>query len=190
MGIVSFGYGGCASAQYQDVYVNVAAYSDWITAYVNGASCQPSGEANVDTAGSGTDPDDEEEPADVDVLLDCFTTVLDMVQGFLGGGNGKGGGNNDKDDNKGGGNDAKGDEGEKNQGGKGTFLRTFLYGEDLQPGGEHPGFVGSVTNLWNGIRGSSAEELGDNAETLGKALGVPDRMDEMDEATENNDGGR
>ena len=36
VGIVSFGYGGCAS-QYQDVYTKVSTYSDWIQEQVESA---------------------------------------------------------------------------------------------------------------------------------------------------------
>lgn len=54
VGIVSFGYGGCASSTYQDVYVNVATFSDWITSYVEGDNCKPATTSDSSGGGSGS----------------------------------------------------------------------------------------------------------------------------------------
>ena len=133
VGIVSFGYGGCASSQYQDVYVNVAEYSEWIQAYADGEDCKPSEASGLpDSAGTETNgddavSDDDAAPSDFDSLLDCFTTVLDLVTTLLGG-DAKGGANNDKDDNKG------GDKNEENK--NGITVGTILWGSDGRAGKE------------------------------------------------------
>lgn len=61
VGIVSFGYGGCASAAYQDVYSNVANFAPWIANYVAGEKCKPfDGTTDVpqdDTTDTNTDTD-------------------------------------------------------------------------------------------------------------------------------------
>jgi len=54
VGIVSFGYGGCASSAYQDVYVNVATFSDWIASYVEGDNCKPATTSDSSGSGSGS----------------------------------------------------------------------------------------------------------------------------------------
>ena len=38
VGVVSFGYGGCASS-YQDVYAKVSTYAEWIESEVNSTFC-------------------------------------------------------------------------------------------------------------------------------------------------------
>jgi hypothetical protein len=105
VGIVSFGYGGCASNEYQDVYVNIAAFSDWIDKYALGEDCQPFEGDLPDTTDTPvpttlnpdtTDPDtgtegedvgeETEEPSDLDAFLDCFTTVYKLVQNLMGDG--------------------------------------------------------------------------------------------------------
>ena len=44
VGVVSFGYGGCAS-DYQDVYAKVSTYVDWIREQMEDDYC-PAGQAN------------------------------------------------------------------------------------------------------------------------------------------------
>lgn len=131
VGIVSFGYGGCASNNFQDVYVNVANFAPWIRSYVNGEECRPGEDVTTDTdvdtdtpandgqEGDNTDFEDpvgadgtiasnetdttdaptvnadevesDDEASDLDALLDCFQTVLELVQNVLGLTNDKGG---------------------------------------------------------------------------------------------------
>ena len=116
VGIVSFGYGGCASSSYQDVYTNVAAFAPWIESYANGEKCKPSVDIAIEDDAAGDDnkddnkednadeetPGDEdtgvdevegddaaaddEEVSDLDAFLDCFMTVYELVQSALGGG--------------------------------------------------------------------------------------------------------
>jgi transcription elongation factor Elf1 len=165
VGIVSFGYGGCAADRYQDVYVNVAAYSDWIQAYVDGENCQPSSGSNVEAGDVVTDTNnDEDDVSDLDVLLDCFVTVYETVQYLLGSVNTNDGG--DGNDNKGGDN-----------GGKRTTLRDILWGYDGIDGPE-PGFVGSATNLFKKLT-ESKETFEGKTEAIAKALGLDDKLDEV-----------
>lgn len=144
---MSFGYGGCASSTYQDVYTNVASFAPWIESYANGEKCKPS-DVTVDD-GDDSDPTqddtvteptegddagtaadelegddaaaDDEEVSDLDVFLDCFRTVYDLVQSVLGAQDNAKGGNNNSN----------------NQGGKGAvtepsaiFMRNFINTED------------------------------------------------------------
>ena len=205
VGIVSFGYGGCASDKYEDVYTNVASYAPWIQSYVRGANCQPYSGADdsdgdsdgqdgsdpgqqddtTDTTTDGTDtttdttdtsdgtdttdtggdtdttdgtdtdiePSEEEEPTDLDVFLDCFSTVVQLVQTLMGGQDGKRGVEDNRNDGKGGDDDKDDDkengkgggEGDANKGGgKGREEGFSLFGF-----GGRDGLVGNGNLLQN-----------------------------------------
>ena len=170
------------------MYVNVAAYSDWIAAFVEGENCEPAegstasgGATEQDGDSDAAGDDDDDEPSDLDSLFDCFTTVMELVQGLFGGGNAKGGGggggntNNDQNNNKGDKTDGKG------------FVEQFLFGTDGVVG-PAPGVVGNVQKFLSG-----EEDFAANVEAVGRAFGLDEALAETAtnaESTTNNDGGR
>ncbi|CAB9515508.1 Trypsin delta/gamma-like protein CG30031 [Seminavis robusta] len=150
VGIVSFGYGGCASNQYQDVYVNIANFAEWIVRHAMGDNCKPfegelpqpgggsssqesSGTTDTGGADSGTNVETtpsavpapaeaEDEITELDAFLDCFSAGIQLLQVLMGGSDGKGAG---AGGGGGGGGDGKGNQDD----GKGKgFFRSFVDG--------------------------------------------------------------
>lgn len=184
VGIVSFGYGGCASATYQDVYVDVAEYADWIRAYVDGENCKPSEASGLPPPTEDTIDDaatDDEEPSDIDSLLDCFTTVIEMVNTLLGGENAKGNNVNNNNNNKG------GDKDNADQDKVGITVGDILWGRD-GPDGPAPGLVGRTTMIIASLN-PFREGFKEDVETIGKSLGVDEGLARAT-TTNTPDGGR
>ena len=66
VGIVSFGYGGCASSAYQDVYTNVASFAPWIESYANGEKCKPA-DPTVDDENNNKDDTETEDDTGTEI---------------------------------------------------------------------------------------------------------------------------
>lgn len=126
-------------------------------------------EGDEDAGADEVEGDDDEEVSDLDAFLDCFTTVYELVQSALGGGdNAKGGDNN-------------------NDGGKGAveepsaiFMRNYTATEedgatDTESTGTEPQEedVSSARRIarrfWNGVQGVLGDIAGD-MEVDGKPL--------------------
>jgi hypothetical protein len=97
VGIVSFGYGGCAANKFQDVYVNVATYAGWIDSMVQGENCQHAGGTDPtdtgtgptnapDTSGSGgggTDVEPGGSGTNLEDWLECLSNLFEFAQSII-----------------------------------------------------------------------------------------------------------